>query len=536
MNTRTDKTCMPLSTGCCGYSRRDFLTGCAKCIGAVGAFSGLAVPTILAAESYAPKRNMKIRVVFASLGEIAQEPCWPNIAFDVRPVIEKIMATLVSGCPTIEFVQSMVNSTKQAEDLMAADKAKGDIEGYLLVHLVNKVQRIIYALVDSKKPVLYADFVLGGSGTFLTSNAALLRRKTENYAFMSSDDFSHLAAAANCFPLVKMGGFKVFVDGVTKVRKDIVAGVKVDLKCINDKFEILSIDDLKKELKTKRILTYEKPREGEGIIQQIKDSFGIEVIMRPYNELNDLWEKADKAQATEIVNRWKNSAEDIVGVRDMTLEKSARLYLAMKQCLKKHDACAITINCLDGFYGGHIHAYPCLGHHELLNEGLIGACECDTLSTVTMVVMSTLTNGRSGFISDPAMDVATKQIIYAHCVASNKPFGPLGPSNPFTIMTHSEDRQGASVRSTLPVSYMTTTLRMRPERKEIVFHQAKTVGNSTIDRACRTKLVAVPIGDFEKLFTEWDRFGWHRVTYYGDLKEPIFAFADALGWKVIEEA
>ena len=56
------------------------------------------------------------------------------------------------------------------------------------------------------------------------------------------------------------------------------------------------------------------------------------------------------------------------------------------------------------------------------------------------------------------------------------------------------------------------------------------------DRACRTKLAVEPDGDFEKLFTQWDRFGWHRVTVYGDLKEPLFEIADMLGWKVIEEA
>jgi hypothetical protein len=238
----------------------------------------------------------------------------------------------------------------------------------------------------------------------------------------------------------------------------------------------------------------------------------------------------------EIVKRWKSNATAITGVPDETLEKSARMYLAMKQCLNNHDACAITVNCLGGFYGNHIQAYPCLGFHELLNEGLIGACECDTLSTLTMVVMTTLTKGRPGYISDPVMDVATKQIIYAHCVASNKPFGPQEASNPFTILTHSEDRHGASLRSILPVGYMTTTLEMDPQKKEILFHQAKSVCNSDEDRACRTKIACVPVGDFEKLFTEWDRWGWHRVTYYGDMKKPVFALADALGWKIIEEA
>jgi hypothetical protein len=191
---------------------------------------------------------------------------------------------------------------------------------------------------------------------------------------------------------------------------------------------------------------------------------------------------------------------------------------------------------LGGFYGGHIHAYPCLGFHELNNEGLIGGCECDIRSAATMVTVTAMTQGRPGFISDPVIDTAKRQIIYAHCVASNRAFGPKGDTNPFQILTHSEDRQGASVRSLLPLGYMTTTIEFAPERKQVLFHQGKSVENVLEDRACRTKLAAEPVGDMEKLFTEWDRWGWHRVTVYGDLKEPIFALADTLGWEVLEEA
>ena len=117
-----------------------------------------------------------------------------------------------------------------------------------------------------------------------------------------------------------------------------------------------------------------------------------------------------------------------------------------------------------------------------------------------------------------------------------KGIGPKGAANPFTIMTHSEDRQGASARSVMPVGYMTTTLEIHPRSKQILFHQGKTVGNDPDDRACRTKLCAEPVGDIEKLFTMWDRWGWHRVTFYGDLKKPVFALADAMGWKIVEEA
>jgi hypothetical protein len=147
-----------------------------------------------------------------------------------------------------------------------------------------------------------------------------------------------------------------------------------------------------------------------------------------------------------------------------------------------------------------------------------------------------MTNGRPGFISDPVIDTSKGQIIYAHCVAPNKMFGPDGDSNPFRIMTHSEDRQGASVQSILPVNHITTTLEIINEKKEILMHQAIAVDNDPDDRACRTKLCAEPLGDIEKLFTMWDSWGWHRVTFYGDIKEPAMALAQATGWKVIEEA
>jgi len=263
---------------------------------------------------------------------------------------------------------------------------------------------------------------------------------------------------------------------------------------------------------------------------------GIPLVYLPFAELNEAWKAADKDEARAIADRWQATAARIEGVSRQTLEESAAMYLAEKALLKKHGANAITINCLGGFYGNHIHAYPCLGFHELCNEGLVGACECDIRSTATMVAMTALSRGRPGYISDPVIDTAQRRIIYAHCVASNRVFGPQGASNPFEILTHSEDRQGASVRSRLPLGWMTTTTEFDQGRKEVLFHRGKAVANDPDDRACRTKLVVEPLGDIEKLFTQWDHWGWHRVTMYGDLKDPVYALADALGWKVVEEA
>ena len=53
--------------------------------------------------------------------------------------------------------------------------------------------------------------------------------------------------------------------------------------------------------------------------------------------------------------------------------------------------------------------------------------------------------------------------------------------------------------------------------------------------ACRTKLEGVVRGDLEKLTETW-RPGWHRVTFYGDLKDCVGELCARLKLKLVEEA
>jgi L-fucose isomerase-like protein len=223
-----------------------------------------------------------------------------------------------------------------------------------------------------------------------------------------------------------------FVAATTRVRvtRTPKAG---DLTCTPDKLKTLSPEECVRRMKESKILAVRSQESGPAA-----PIAGIPVVRVAFAEINDAWKAADKDQSRAIADRWEKTAERIAGVTRETLETSAAMYLGMKSVLKKHGANAIAINCLGGFYGGHIHAYPCLGFHELNNEGLVGACECDLRSTATMVAVTTLTQGRPGYISDPVIDTSKRQIIYAHCVASNRVFGPKGPTNPFQILTHSE--------------------------------------------------------------------------------------------------
>jgi hypothetical protein len=128
--------------------------------------------------------------------------------------------------------------------------------------------------------------------------------------------------------------------------------------------------------------------------------------------------------------------------------------------------------------------------------------------------------GRPGYISDPVIDTSKNQIIYAHCVAPSKVYGPNGKSNPYHIRDHSEDRKGAAVRSLLPVGEIVTSIETNPVTQEIVIHTARTVANIDEDKACRTK-IAAEVKDIDKLLGEWDAGAWHRVTFYGDYRRQV---------------
>lgn len=53
--------------------------------------------------------------------------------------------------------------------------------------------------------------------------------------------------------------------------------------------------------------------------------------------------------------------------------------------------------------------------------------------------------------------------------------------------------------------------------------------------ACRTKLAVEVKGDIDKLMREWDQWGRHRVTAYGDALGAVREFAGAAGLKGVEE-
>ncbi|MGC9329109.1 MAG: hypothetical protein ACP5I1_15865, partial [Candidatus Hinthialibacter sp.] len=366
----------------CRMNRRNFLmAGCA--LGA-GAASRMANPYGLHAEESPSKP--KIRIIYSLHDVVQPGPDWPNVGFNFAPVMKNIESDLTRLCPGFTFVTSMAKGEEEAKAILEKDRTE-NIDGYI-VYQLNCWNRVVQSVVPTGKPVLYVDFLYAGSGGFLVYTAGFLRREAPNFGFMATSKIEDVAQAVQCFEGVKKSGSpSEFAAAVEKVR---VASTRPagNLDCLSDPVKTLDPDECIQRLQASKILAVRDQESGPA-----DPIFGIPMERVSFAEINAAWESADKDQSREVAERWRRNASEVIEVSDETLVTSAAMYLGMKDVMKKHNANAITINCLGGFYGGHIHAYPCLGFHELNNEALVGGCECDTASTATMLMINVITQG-----------------------------------------------------------------------------------------------------------------------------------------------
>ncbi len=461
--------------------RRDFLMKCAACA-AAPACAALAkampstLPDPLLLETGV---RTKIRVVFTQAPKDVQG--WPYVNFDYESRKKEFLAKIVAACPQCEFLPVTSMSAAESQAILAKD---AEVEGYLVYLMGIPSKNAGATIMLSGKRVVAVDHLYGGTGEFL-GNAGRAKREGRPVVAVSSTRFEDVSRAVCA------------LDAVARMTRETIV-------CVGK-------------------------RDRSQLVKDIKSSLGATVVTVPGAELNACYDKVSEKDGTAWAQRWIKESAKVVEPSKAEIIEGGRMYLAMVELLKQNKSKAITVDCLDLFYGKQLRAYPCMGFFQLNNDNHVGACEADLTSTATMLLMSHAA-GQPGFISDPVIDTSKNQIIYAHCVGSNKVYGPKGKANPYEIRSHSEDRKGAAVRSLMPLGALTTTIEFLPLKKEVLFHQAKTVENIDEDKACRTKLAA-EVKDAYKLIDGWAD-GWHRVTYYGDQRPAVEAAASLLGFKV----
>jgi L-fucose isomerase-like protein len=469
----------------------------------------------------------KVRVALVFIANSKSTPeMWPKPNFDCDARMREVTQALHAGCPQVEFTPVVL---ARPADFPKALALKDAVDGYLIYVMTLNWEMGLGAIIPQlNKPLLVANEFLGGCGLFLTSVTAM-RKRNIPLAAVSTTRLDELVAAARVFAEVKKPGCTP-ASFARECQEAMTFPAPASTKSKADRVRFAPISECLERLKESTFLIVGAGKPGA---EQVFLN-GTKAIHVGFEEFKTHYEAADKDQAAEWGRRWRQEAEKVIDASAPWINKAGGMYLGMRSLMKKYGTENITMNCLGGFGAGQIEAYPCLGFRQLLNDGQQGVCEAMPADSISMLMGRYLT-GRSGYVSDPALDTSRNLICYSHCMAHTKVFGPNGPENPFHIRTlHNRDPRGCCAESFMPEGYLTTSFQVYLGSKTMVIHQARTTGNLDLDRGCRTQLAGEVRGDIAKLFNHWD--AWHRITVYGDLKEPLGELGRALGLTIVEEA
>jgi L-fucose isomerase-like protein len=290
-------------------------------------------------------------------------------------------------------------------------------------------------------------------------------------------------------------------------------------------------------MKQTRILAIDGPNGTPAACspEEVKKRLGADLVVVPNSRVMEIFKSIDtKAAEAEAEAYWITQAREIVEPKRPEIIESARLFLATKKLMIEEHAQAVCSRACMGNPRG------CLTFSKLNDLGMVGACEGDIDSTLTMLIFAYAFRV-PGFISDPVIDTAKNAMIHFHCTSATKMDGPRGKRLPFRIRTQTDSRGGVAVEAENRVGQPVTCAKL-VNLDTMLMVTGKIIETSRSPLACRTQF-AQSVPDARRLFLNWgagvikgDTMTLlHRAVFYGDYAQPMQILHELMGFKVIEE-
>lgn len=319
------------------------------------------------------------------------------------------------------------------------------------------------------------------------------------------------------------------------------AGKKVILLPTSDWDELENIVRLMRvgpHLRKTRILVVRGPQGTAAAcsVKLVREKLGVDMVPITVEETIKAHQAVDiKDAEAEAQRYWISKAKKIVEPSRKEIINSARFYLALKNIMIREGAQAVTSsNCMGGPAKG------CLAFSKLNDLGLVGACEGDMDSTLTMLMFA-YAFGIPGFISDPVVDTATNALIHFHCTSATKMDGPGSKRLPFTIRTQSDSERGVSLEVENRIGQVVTCAKFI-NLDTMLISTGKIFKITHDELGCRTQFWT-EVADAKSMFHNWGagilKGGvmalLHRDVFYGDYMQDIKNLGVLMGFNIVEE-
>ena len=319
----------------------------------------------------------------------------------------------------------------------------------------------------------------GAEGLFLRQLPELLERGARRFLLLTSGKSNSLAASLEILSYLRQKGLsgEVVHGNAETVRR------RIGL--------LLRAEKARRELAGKRIGIIGKPSDwliASGYdAEAIRMKLGVSVADIPLEELLAEMKSVAAPEAPSLPMK-TDISEFLPG--------AMQILEGLRTIVRKHGLGALTLRCFDLLTA--VRNTGCLALATLNGEGIPSSCEGDVPALVTMMISKALT-GKTGFQANPAhIDVASGEILFAHCTIATDLVDSL------TYDTHFESGIGVGLHGHFPEGPV-TVFKVSGALDRYFVSEGTLLRNQYEDNLCRTQvLLRLPSED---------------ATYF--LKDPI---------------
>jgi len=258
------------------------------------------------------------------------------------------------------------------------------------------------------------------------------------------------------------------------------------LECVEQ--AVLGVE-VRRELRNTRIGLIGAP--SEWLIASAPDHavvrrrWGPQVVPVELDELKAAIEEVSADDAAAPSLSLTGGANEVCEPTVGELADAARVYLALKALIERHELQAVAVRCFDLVVD--LDTTGCFALSQLLDDGIVAGCEGDLVSTVGMLWARLLT-GEVPWMANPArLDVEENSLWLAHCTV------PRGMVDGYRVRSHFESGLGVALAGTMAAGPITVFRIGGKEMEQLWLAEGEITRAGDAEDMCRTQ-VEVKLG------------------------------------------
>lgn len=237
--------------------------------------------------------------------------------------------------------------------------------------------------------------------------------------------------------------------------------------------------------------------------QAYREKLGIELVKITMDELLEEYRKGGypRSQWTDKLNGMGYDAKEI--------EKSLNIYGAFRRLCDRYGLRGVTVRCFDLLTA--VESTGCLGLAILNAEGIVGGCEGDVPSLISMAILHAV-SGKPVFMCNPSrIDTKKGEMVLAHCTL------PLDMPTDMCLTTHYESGIGVAIAGHISEE-VATIFKTSSDLNRHFVKSGLITANLHETHLCRTQ-IKLKLDDFSYFLT--DPIQNHHLLALGDHTDAI---------------